>query len=228
MATVTNLTLPALIKTLGRHYVQGASGLCLKVLDDRRAYWCWRFRINGREREISLGSARKVTLSEARDQQRRLHVGLIDGVDPLTSRRSVRQAEVIDALLAKRVRLDRAESPGLTHLYRCYDHAGKLLYVGMSGNSLDRWMSHKRKSPWSDDVALMTVDHYPTKEAAIDAEAEVILTEKPPLNLTVALNRKRADIERRSASPAEIKRLLKVKRDRAVSDRQRSQQQDAR
>ena len=114
----------------------------------------------------------------------------MDGIDPRETRRAVRKAEVIDASLAKRVKLNRADSPGLTHLYRCYYHAGKLLYVGMSGNSIARWISHKRKSLWADDVAIMTVDHHPTKEAAVDVEAEAIPTEKPPFNLTVALNRK--------------------------------------
>jgi hypothetical protein len=64
---------------------------------------------------------------------------------------------------------------------RHYDHAGKQLYVGLSGDSVGRWMMHKRKSPWVDDVAIMTVDHYPTKEAALDAEAEAILTERSAL-----------------------------------------------
>ena len=55
MATATNLTVPALIKTLGRHHVQGVTGVFLKVLDESRAYWVWRFRFAGREHEISLG-----------------------------------------------------------------------------------------------------------------------------------------------------------------------------
>ena len=191
MATVTNLTVTALLETPGRHHVQGTTGFFLKVLDDRRAYWCWRFRINGRESEVSLGSARKVTLSDARDQQRRLHVGLLDGIDPRETRCAAKRIEEFDALLAKRVRLNRADNPGLTHLYRHYDHAGKLLYVGLSGDGVGRWMMHKRKSPWADDVAIMTVDHYPTKEAASDAEAEAILTEKPRFNRSVKITYER-------------------------------------
>jgi hypothetical protein len=93
---VTNLNLTALLKTPGRHAVQGASGLFLKALDERRAYWVFRYRSGGKERETSLGSARKLSLAEARVE----HADLTSAVkkhkrDPVAEKRAKRQASAV-------------------------------------------------------------------------------------------------------------------------------------
>jgi hypothetical protein len=45
---------------------------------------------------------------------------------------------------------------------------------------------------WTDEVALITVDHYPTREDAEAAEAAVILAERPTFNRVVRIAKKLA------------------------------------
>ena len=57
-------------KAPGRHKV--GDGLFLKVLDEARAYWVYRYRAGGKEREVSIGPAYKVSLDDARAKHARL------------------------------------------------------------------------------------------------------------------------------------------------------------
>jgi hypothetical protein len=85
--------------------------------------------------------------------------------------------------IAWRHRGKRLPSPR-TALYRYYDRAKRLLYIGISNDALDRWMGHKRQSPWAAKATLMTIQHYPTREAAQFAEARAIILEMPRYNVT--------------------------------------------
>jgi hypothetical protein len=87
MTKITNLNLPALLKTPGRYRV--GDGMFLKVLDEHRAYFVYRYRVDGREHEASLGSARKITLAEANNR----HLAMLKSVrvdkrDPLADKRA--------------------------------------------------------------------------------------------------------------------------------------------
>jgi hypothetical protein len=66
MANVTNATLKRLIKKTGRHAL--GRGLYFRVLGDDKAYWAFRYRVDGKTREMSLGPYPEVTLEEARDR----------------------------------------------------------------------------------------------------------------------------------------------------------------
>jgi hypothetical protein len=70
----------------------------------------------------------------------------------------------------------------ITTLYRMYDEAGTLLYVGISNRPLDRKGQHKHDKPWWTEVATMTLEHYPTRQAAAHAEAIAIAGEAPRYN----------------------------------------------
>ena len=45
MTKITNFNLPALLKTPGRYRV--GDGMFLKVLDEHRAYYVYRYRVDG-------------------------------------------------------------------------------------------------------------------------------------------------------------------------------------
>ena len=65
--TMTKLTQAALkvrIKKPGRHGDGG--GLFFRVLPGEKAYWVYRYRIGGQEREMSLGTYPEISLAEAR------------------------------------------------------------------------------------------------------------------------------------------------------------------
>jgi hypothetical protein len=168
-------------------------GLFLRTLEPgRRVYWVYRFLFGGKEREMSLGSYPTVSLAEARAKHRDFWMKVKkDNVDPIIERHSWRASTIEKRINPPRLRLTRAEAPDLTHLYRHYDFDGQLLYVGVSNNVVARLTRHKRQAPWADHIATIRVDHYPTRAAAEEAEAEAIITEKPRFNDNVRLSRRK-------------------------------------
>jgi excinuclease UvrABC nuclease subunit len=70
----------------------------------------------------------------------------------------------------------------VTALYRIYDRAGRLLYVGISEDVEQRIVQHARTAGWVDEMASMTVESYPTRPAALAAELDAIHTEWPLWN----------------------------------------------
>lgn len=68
-------------------------------------------------------------------------------------------------------------------LYRFYDAAGRLLYVGITADLPRRLGRHKRDRPWWADVTRVEVAHYPDRENALAAEAEAITDERPLYNV---------------------------------------------
>lgn len=67
-------------------------------------------------------------------------------------------------------------------LYRFYDEAGILLYVGISVNPLGRWDQHRTKTWWR-DVRTATIEPCESREAALDAELAAIRAENPQHNI---------------------------------------------
>ena len=186
---LTALELRSLLKNPGRY--SDGRGLYFRTVGLGKAYFVFRFRVDGREREMSLGPYPEVSLAEARDLHAELKAKLRKGFDPFAERR----AKIGNP---PRKALTRAEAPDLTHLYRHYDFDGRLLYVGVSNNVIARWTRHKRQAPWIDLVANIRIDHYATREEAEDAEAVAILAEKPRFNGNVRINRQELRVARRS------------------------------
>jgi hypothetical protein len=159
-------------------------GLYLKVGEGAKKSWVFRYRFEGRRPEMGLGAASEVSLSRARQRRDRAVDWLRRGLDPIEERRIEQRS--LASLLDKRVKLDRATTPGLTHLYKYYDGNGMLLYVGVAREAVARLNQHSRKS-WFDLVAAITIDDFPTRKEAEAAETEVILTERPRFNRVVRL-----------------------------------------
>jgi hypothetical protein len=75
------------------------------------------------------------------------------------------------------------ETPERTALYRYFDGAGDLLYVGISIDPDARWKSHLYGSAeWPKLAASRTDEWFDTREAAEAAEFVAIKTEKPRFN----------------------------------------------
>ncbi|MFB6392603.1 GIY-YIG nuclease family protein [Polymorphospora lycopeni] len=82
--------------------------------------------------------------------------------------------------MTHRITRAAAELPGKPHaLYRFYDRTDVLLYVGITMDLPGRMRTHKREKPWWSDVDHIAVEHYTTRNAALEAEAEAIRAEKP-------------------------------------------------
>lgn len=70
-----------------------------------------------------------------------------------------------------------------TQLYRHFDAAGRLLYVGISLNSVMRLSQHKLHSQWFAQIAHVEVETFPNRAAALQAERRAIAVEKPQHNI---------------------------------------------
>lgn len=81
-------------------------------------------------------------------------------------------------------------APDRSHaLYRFYDAAGALLYIGITVNPGTRWSQHSKDKAWWEDVAQATVERFPDRKSVLDAERTAIIREQPRHN--VAHNRDR-------------------------------------
>jgi predicted GIY-YIG superfamily endonuclease len=70
-----------------------------------------------------------------------------------------------------------------TDLYRHYNKSGKLLYVGISNSAIYRLQQHRSGSHWYDEIANVTIEKFPDRTAALNAEFKAIQTEKPAHNI---------------------------------------------
>lgn len=70
-----------------------------------------------------------------------------------------------------------------TTLYRLYNADGGLLYVGIAGNPGRRFEQHRQDKPWWGSVANIRLEHFPTRDAASEAELKAIRTERPAYNI---------------------------------------------
>jgi integrase len=99
MAKLTNAALEKLIESPGRH--GDGQGLFFRTLGQGRAYWVYRYRSGGREREYSIGPFPEVSLKKAREEHARLRSRVVsDKVDPLALRRAAKE----EVALAKSVK----------------------------------------------------------------------------------------------------------------------------
>lgn len=77
----------------------------------------------------------------------------------------------------------------MTAVYRHFDDAGLLLYVGLSVNVAARMSAHSAGSEWFDRVARVEIEKHPTREDALNAEAVAIVIEAPRHNRVVPVRR---------------------------------------
>ncbi|WP_443079066.1 GIY-YIG nuclease family protein [Streptomyces sp. NBC_01498] len=71
------------------------------------------------------------------------------------------------------------KNPGRTALYRLFDEAGALLYVGISHKPDVRWGQHSEQKAWWPAVAQRAVEWHETRSGAEKAELAAIATERP-------------------------------------------------
>lgn len=70
-----------------------------------------------------------------------------------------------------------------TAVYRLFNDADVLLYVGISKHFGARWTQHATQQPWWPEVHHQTITWYDSREAADDAETEAIAAEHPLHNV---------------------------------------------
>lgn len=71
-----------------------------------------------------------------------------------------------------------------TDLYRFYDDADRLLYVGISLNAAKRASEHRKDKPWWNEVHRMEVEHLTAdRHSAEQIEKSAIVNEQPIYNI---------------------------------------------
>lgn len=70
-----------------------------------------------------------------------------------------------------------------TKLYRHWGNDGELLYVGISLSAVYRLSQHMDASHWSNSIAKVTIESYPTRKEAMKAEESAIIKENPAHNI---------------------------------------------
>lgn len=70
-----------------------------------------------------------------------------------------------------------------TALYRHWNEAGRLLYVGISSNHFRRVGEHEALSHWFGEVSNITIEHFADRDEAVEAERSAILAERPIFNI---------------------------------------------
>ena len=89
MPKLTQAALRRLIKKTGRHSDGG--GLYFRVIGEEKAYFVYRYRVGGKERETSLGPFPELTLAEAREKHADLRKSVVvDKADPLADKRAAK------------------------------------------------------------------------------------------------------------------------------------------
>ena len=74
-----------------------------------------------------------------------------------------------------------------TAVYRLYDDADRLLYVGAGKAPQDRFRYHAKYKRWWPEVARMEVHWHEDRDTALRAEAEAITAEGPLYNAAIPL-----------------------------------------
>lgn len=92
------------LKEPGRY--SDGHGLYLQVSKWGTKAWVFRFMKNGRARHMGLGPLHTLTLQEARERARKARQALLEGIDPIEERTSVRLTERAEA--AKRLAFKEA------------------------------------------------------------------------------------------------------------------------
>jgi integrase len=78
-------------------YHGDGGGLVLRVADNGNKVWLYRYKTNGRVREMGLGPIRDVSLAEARDAAREARRLRRAGIDPIDAKRERKAAAQLDA-----------------------------------------------------------------------------------------------------------------------------------
>lgn len=81
----------AALKTEGRHAVGGAPGLHLRIANGHRG-WVLRVMVGEQRRDLGLGAFPEIGLAEARQKAREMHQFIRQGIDPLVTKRALRNA----------------------------------------------------------------------------------------------------------------------------------------
>jgi integrase len=93
---LNKLSALAVTRTSKPGYYGDGGGLWLQVAKSGSKSWIFRFKVAGRQREMGLGGLITVDLAKARVLARECRTLLLDGNDPIETRKAVRLADALE------------------------------------------------------------------------------------------------------------------------------------
>lgn len=69
------------------------------------------------------------------------------------------------------------------YVYRYFNQAGELLYVGVTAEPYTRWTQHRRLREWSHEVTHVSLEQFAYEDLAYAHERKVIRAEAPRYNV---------------------------------------------
>jgi integrase len=108
LAKLTALTVAKLVRTAKPGYAGDGGGLYLQVSKGGSASWAFRYRVDGKLREMGLGGLQTISLAEAREkalEHRKTLTRFRDGetdLDPIDQRRAARQRRKLEGAMTFR------------------------------------------------------------------------------------------------------------------------------
>ncbi len=103
---------PRKVATTGPGKYEDGGGLRLVVAKSKAKKWVFRFTINGRRREMGLGSYPDVSLAEAREQAAKYRKQAKSGIDPILARQAKAKTKRIPTFTSCAARYIRAHRRG--------------------------------------------------------------------------------------------------------------------
>jgi len=89
----------------------------------------------------------------------------------------------IDSIIVDALSPDKPSEDGQFILYRLYDEAGRLLYVGITGRGPQRLVEHYRDKEWFSLVTHVEFERYFTREEVLRREKQQIQMFGPVFNV---------------------------------------------
>lgn len=142
-------------------YLDG-HGLILQVRGPNSKSWLFRYRMDGREREMGLGPLHTISLGEARELALQARKLKLSGIDPIDERR----------LRREEARKDRGSSVTFD---QCVEQ-----YLALHQSS---WSNPKHKAQWSSTLETYISPHFGQMPVA-DVDLEAVLRALEPIWLT--------------------------------------------
>lgn len=153
-------------------------GFGLRVTRAGGKSWIYNYSFCGVERRMTIGRFPAMSASVARSTAKEMRAASDLGRDPLAEQRRVRREE------AKSTAALRAPQSKTCHyLYRMFDDASDLLWVGETKDVGERLKNHRAQSRWYHEFAMLTLVRLASRAEAQAAEHIAIRDENPRYNV---------------------------------------------
>jgi integrase len=98
MVQINSLTALKIKQKLKPGLYSDGLGLYLQVRSDTSKSWIFRYRVNGKLRDMGLGPLHSLSLADAREKAAACRSMRLNGLDPIDERRRKEQSETVDAV----------------------------------------------------------------------------------------------------------------------------------